>query len=106
MDKTFEHLKEFLTQAFADKDAFAISYSVDSENSTHASYNISYKDATVNTWNTDEAKDTVLVADTNRILNAVDRLGNDYEVGDPVINQSYKFDTLEVFTNFTIDYFD
>ena len=106
MNNTFEHLKEFLLQAFADKDAFVINYTVESDNSTHASYNISYKDAAVNTWNTDEAKDAVLVADTNRILNAVDRLGNDYEVGDPVINQSYKLDTLEVLTNFTIDYFD
>jgi hypothetical protein len=106
MDKTFEHLKEFLIQAFADKDAFAIRYTVDLDKSTHASYDISYKDAAVSTWNTDEAKDAVLVADTNRILNSVDRLGNDYEVGDPVINQSYKLETLEVHINFTIDYFD
>jgi hypothetical protein len=106
MDKTFEHLKEFLIQAFADKNACEISYAVDADNSTHASYNISYNDAALSTWNTDESKDAVLVADTNRILNAVDRLGNDYEIGDPVINQSYKSDTSEVITNFMIEYFD
>ncbi len=106
MDQTFEHLKEFLVQAFADKDTFAVNYTVDADNSTCAYYHLCYKDSSVSSWNTDEAKDAVLVADTNRILNAVDRLGNDYEVGDPVINQSYKADTSEVITDFTIEYFD
>ena len=106
MDQTFEHLKEFLLQVFADKDAFTINYTVDADNHTSASFHMKYRDARVNTWDTDEAKDAVLVADTNRILNQVERLGNDYEVGDPVINQYYKSDTSEVITDFTIEYFD
>ena len=105
MNQTFENLKEFLHKAFADKNAFAITYSIDTDNHSNSMYHMKYTETRLCDLK-EEEKDVVLVADTNRILNAIERLGNDYEFFDPVITQTYDLENSEVITDFSFVYFD